>query len=148
MADPYAQKLVNRTFYAAKSDICGRIAVVLRGLLENRNLNLITPISRAFPAGTIIELIGTDEENAGPGGTVQRIAYIGFVELLDGGVLLTGDPVSIKGVRVGTIAGFDDTHMPNHQNTILRMEKRIGGADLGFAPGDPVCIHGFSTTNT
>lgn len=148
MPDPYAQKLVNRTFYAAKSDIRGRIAVVLRGLLENRNLNLITPISRAFPVGTIIELIGTDEENAGPGGTVQRIAYIGFVELLDGGVLLTGDPVSIKGVRVGTIAGFDDTHMPNHQNTILRMEKRIAGADLGFVPGDPVCIHGFSTTNT
>ena len=126
-AIPYTQKMTNRSFFAAKSDMRGRVVVVLRGTLENRSLALITPISRAFPAGSIIELIGTDEATAGPGGTVEKIAYIAFVELIDGGVLLAGDPVFINGTQVGTIVGFDDTHVPNHQNTILRMEKRIPG---------------------
>jgi hypothetical protein len=148
MSDPYARKLVNRSFYAAKPDVNGRVVVVLKGLLENRDLNLITPISRTFPAGSIVELIGTDERTAGPGVAVQKIAYIAFVELLDAAVLVTGDPVSISGKRVGTIVGFDDTHMPNHQNTILRMEKRISGEELGLHPGDPVCIHGITSTQS
>jgi hypothetical protein len=143
MTDPYARKLVNRSFYTAKDDAHGRVVVVLNGLLENRSLNLITPISRTFPAGTVIELIGTDESTAGPGETVQRIAYLAFVELRNAAVLVAGDPVSINGKPVGTLVGFDDTHMPNHQNTVLRMEKRISGADLGLRPGDPVCIHGI-----
>ncbi len=146
MNDPYARKLINRNFFSAKADVHGRVLVVLDGLLENRSLDLITPISRAFPGGSIIELIGTDEKGAAPGESVQKICYIAFVELDEAGVLLAGDPVSIKGKNVGTIVGFDDTHMPNHQNTILRVEKRISGADLRLSPGDPVCVHGFSTT--
>lgn len=143
MGDPYTQKLTNSTFFAAKTAMRGRVVVVLRGLLENRGLELIRPISRAFPAGSIIELIGTDESQAAPGATVARIAYIGFVELLDGGVLLAGDPVMINGTRIGTIAGFDDTHVPNHQNTIVRVDTRMDGEMLGLGPGDPVAIPGF-----
>jgi hypothetical protein len=143
MADPYTQKLTNRSFFAAKTPMKGRVVVVLRGTLENRSLSLIAPISRAFPAGSIIELIGTDEQNAGPGASVQKIAYIAFVELLDGGVLLGGDTVFINGKEIGTIVGFDDTHVPNHQNTILRVEKRIPGDELGLHPGDHVAIPGF-----
>lgn len=145
MADPYTQKLTNRSFFAGKTLMRGRVVVVLRGRLENRSLSLIAPISRAFPAGSIIELIGTDEQDAGPGANVQRIAYIAFVELIDGGVLLAGDRVVINDSEVGTIVGFDDTHMPNHQNTILRVEKRVPGDELGLRPGDPVAIPGFSS---
>ena len=143
MADPYARNLVNRGFYHAKPDIRTRVAVVLTGELENRGLELIKPISRAFPAGTIIELIGTDEPEAGPGRSVQRIAYLAFVELLDGGVIVSGDPVTAGGAQLGTIAGFDDTHMPNHQNTIVRMQAQRSGAELGLAPGDEILIHGI-----
>jgi len=143
MADPYARNLVHRGFYHAKTDIRTRIAVVLTGSLDNRGLELIKPISRAFPAGTIIELIGTDEQDAAPGGNVQRIAYLAFVELLDGGVILAGDAVTAKGMQIGTIAGFDDTHMPNHQNTIVRMQARKSGAEMGLAPGDEILIHGI-----
>jgi hypothetical protein len=148
MGDPYTQKMTNRSFFAAKSAMRGRVSVVLRGTLENRSLSLITPISRAFPAGSIIELIGTDETTAVPGGSVEKIAYIAFVELIDGGVLLAGDPVFINGTQVGTIVGFDDTHVPNHQNTILHMEKRITGEDLGLRPGDPVALPGFHSPHS
>lgn len=144
MADPYARKLVNRGFYRSKSDIKGKVVVVLGGTLENRELHLIQPISRAFSHGTIIELIGTDDRKAAPGTTVDAIAYIGFVEFLDGGVLLVGDAVTHNGKFIGTIAGYDDTHMPNHQNTILAMEKRISGMDLGMKVGDEIIIKGFT----
>lgn len=144
MADPYARKLVNRDFYHSKSDIKAKVIVVLGGTLENRELHLIQPISRVFSSGTIIELIGTDEIAASPGAIVNAIAYIGFVELLTGGVLLAGDLVTCNGKTIGTIAGYDDTHMPNHQNTILAMEKRISGMELGMKIGDEIIIKGFT----
>lgn len=143
MADPYARNLVNRSFYHAKSAIRTKVVVVLTGALENRGLELIKPISRAFPKGTIIELIGTDEQDAAPGGNVQRIAYLAFVELADGGVIVAGDAVTAKGIQIGAIAGFDDTHMPNHQNTIVRMQTRKSGAEIGLAPGDEIMIQGI-----
>lgn len=144
MPDPYERKLVNRDFYHSKADIKAMVAVVLGGMLENRELHLIQPISRAFSRGTIIELIGTDDRNAAPGATVNAIAYLGFVELSTGGVLLVGDSITLNGKRIGSIAGYDDTHMPNHQNTIVAMEKRISGVELGMRVGDEIIIKGFT----
>jgi hypothetical protein len=143
MADPYESKLVNQNFYHSKTDITGRIVVVLDGFIEHRGLQLIKPPSRAFPAGTIIELIGTDEAEAGPGQNVDAIAYLAFVELISGGVLLNGDPVYCNSTMIGTIAGYDDTHMPNHQNTIVKMKERKSGAQLGFTLHDEIIIQGF-----
>jgi hypothetical protein len=145
MGDPYKQKMTNRTFFASKADMQGRVVTVLRGMLESRALQLIAPISRAFPAGTIVELISTDEPTALPGASVDRIGYIAFVELTTGGILLVGDPVNIDGRTIGTIAGFDDTHMPNHQNIILKTEGRTTGEALGLKPGSTVLITGFQS---
>jgi len=64
--------------------------------------------------------------------------------LLTGGVLLAGDLVACNGRTIGTIAGYDDTHMPNHQNTIIVMEKRISGVELGLKIGDEIIINGFT----
>jgi hypothetical protein len=143
VVDPYKKKLVNRSFYSSKTDIKGRFVVVLEGLLNNRGLNLIHPISRAFPKGTIIELIGTDEIDAAPGTIVNNICYIGFVELVEGGVILTGDKVYCGDMLIGNIAGYDDTHMPNHQNTIIFMENRRSGRELGLKINDELIIKGF-----
>jgi len=143
MSDPYKRKLVNINFYHSKIDIKAKFVVVLDGKLENRGLNLIQPISRAFAQHTIIELIGTDEKEAAPGSTVDNICYLGFVELLNSGVLLTGDKIIWNGKVIGTIIGYDDTHMPNHQNTIVLMEKRISGKDLGIKINDEIVIKGF-----
>jgi hypothetical protein len=145
MGDPYAQKMTNRTFFAAKSDLHGRVVTVLRGKLESRALHLIVPISRAFTTGTIVEFISTDETTAGPGATVNQIGYIGFVELTAGGILLAGDTVEIDGKVIGTIAGYDDTHMPNHQNIIITTGGRTTGEDLDLKPGAPVLIRGFQS---
>ena len=143
MPDPYAQKMTNRTFFAAKADMRGCVVTVLRGMLESRELHLIAPISRAFPSGSIVEFISTEESTALPGATVDRIGYVAFVELTTGGILLVGDAVEVDGKVIGTIAGFDDTHMPNHQNIILKTTERITGEGIGLKPGTPVLISGF-----
>jgi hypothetical protein len=143
MVDPYKRKLVNHDFYHSKIDIEARFVVVLDGKLDNRELYLIQPISRAFSQNTIIELIGTDEENIEPGSVVNNICYIGFVELLNSGVILTGDKVIWNEEEIGVIAGYDDTHMPNHQNTIVKMSKRISGKELGIKINDKLIIKGF-----
>jgi hypothetical protein len=143
MGDPYAQKLTNRNFFHAKTAITGKVVVVLDGVLDNRGLQLIQPISRAFPHGSIIELIGTTETDAAPGAVVETIAYIAFVEILTSGVLLVGDEIAWNGTVIGTVAGFDDTHVPNHQNTIVRTASRLSGTALGMHAGDEIFIHGF-----
>lgn len=143
MGDPYQRKLTNRTFFHAKTEIRGRVVVVLDGMLDNRGLDLIQPISRAFARGSIIELIGTTEEEAAPGKIVETIAYIAFVELLDSGVLLVGDEIAWKQTTIGTIAGYDDTHMPNHQNTIVQLKERLSGKAMGLSAGDEIVIKGF-----
>jgi hypothetical protein len=144
-ADPYARKLIKLDFFHAKRPVDGAVVVVLDGYVDNRSLSLIQPISRAYAQHTIIELIATDEPSAVPGGSVQAIAYLGFVELLTSGVIVAGDEVVARGQTVGTIAGYDDTHMPNHQNVIVSVKKRVSGKDLGWQVGEQVEIRTRST---
>ncbi|MBI2428956.1 MAG: hypothetical protein HYV29_09220 [Ignavibacteriales bacterium] len=141
--DPYSHKLIKTDFFHAKRDVPTRVAVVLDGHLENRNLQLIQPLSRAFSEKSIIELIATDDPNAKPGATVQPIAYIAFVELQQSGVILVGDELEWNGKVIGTIAGYDDTHMPNHQNVIISVSKGISGKELGLNVEDTITIKGF-----
>ncbi len=143
MNDPYSKKIVNSSFFHSKIDIKGRFVVVLDGRLDNRGLKLIQPISRAFTKHTIIELIGTDEQTAAPGSKVDNICYLGFVELLNGGVILSGDKVLWNDKVIGSIVGYDDTHMPNHQNTIVLMNDRISGKNLGIKNNDELIITGI-----
>jgi len=141
--DPYSRQLIKTDFFHAKRDLPTRVAVVLDGHLENRNLHLIQPLSRAFSEKTIIELITTDDQQAQPGTVVQPIAYLAFVELQRSGVILVGDTVEWNGKIIGTIAGYDDTHMPNHQNVIVSVPKRISGKELGLQMEDTITIKGF-----
>lgn len=135
MADPYQAGMFSASPYAEKRDVLGRLAVVLRGKLEQRGLNLIAPISRAVQKYEIHELIITDENEAGPGKSVDRIdriAYAGFMEIITGGILLAGDEIICGGRILGKIAGFDETHLPNHLNIIVRAEKRLDGVEMGL----------------
>ncbi|KKM12425.1 hypothetical protein SY88_03875 [Clostridiales bacterium PH28_bin88] len=126
--------------YAAKTDIVGRLVVVLDGRLEGRNLQLITPISRAVCRHEVHELILTNEE-AIPGHRVNRIAYLGFTEIQEGGVLVVGDELLVQGEKVGVIAGFDETHMPNHLNIVIRSRERTSGLERGVTLGSEVrCV--------
>jgi hypothetical protein len=82
----------------------------------------------------------TDEKEAKPGAVVNRVSYIAFIEIHRGGVMVVGDEVYWKNNFLGIVAGFDDTHMPNHQNIVLYSPKRTTGKDLNVNLEDPIII--------
>jgi len=124
--------------YVAKSDVTGRVVAVLRGVTDQRGLYLTAFRSRAVPAGDIHELMITDED-CDVETTVNRVALIAFFEVLNGGVVLLDDAVTIGERVIGTVVGFDETHMPNHQNICLSGERR-DGESIEIGVGDPVRI--------
>lgn len=105
---------------------------------NDRALVIMKERSRAVRRGDVHELMLTDEAAAAPGGTADGIDYVGFVEFQAGGVLVYGDAMVIGGQRIGTIAGFDECHAPNHYNILVKGPRRVSGVDLGQAPGDSV----------
>jgi len=133
--DPYQAGLFKKNPYAKKQDVKGKLVVVLDGKLEGRNLKLITPISRALNKNEIHELIFTDEQEAGPGKKVDNIAYLGFFEVTEGSVMVSGDELYLDGKLVGRIAGFDETHMPNHLNIVIKADERKTGIELNAEVG-------------
>jgi len=143
MGDPYKMKLTSKTFFHSKKEIKSSVSVVLKGSLNNRGLSLINPISRAYKKHDIIELIATDEATAAPGSTVNSITYIAFVEILNSGVILVGDPVLHNGKEIGKIAGYDDTHLPNHQNVIVKVTEMKSGEELNLKVDDEIILSGF-----
>ena len=126
--------------YCKKREISGKLIAILDAFLEKRSINLIESISRVIKKQDIHELITTDELDVKPGRTVNRIAYIGFFEVMEGGVLLVGDSVFIKNELIGKVVGFDNTHIPNHQNIILFTPKRKTGLELGLNLKDEILI--------
>ena len=124
--------------YVAKTEVSGRVVAVLRGITDQRGLYLTSFRSRAVPAGEIHELMITDEE-CDIEMTINRVALIAFFEVQEGGVILLDDTVTIGNRAVGTVAGFDETHMPNHQNICLH-GALIDGESIGIRVGDSVTI--------
>jgi len=136
LRDPYKSGMFSDNPYYAKSDIQGHLVVVLQGRLENRGLELISQISRCVLKSEIHELIASDELNLGPGSRVGRVTYLGFVEITRGGVLTTGDELILNGQVIGVIAGFDETHLPNHINIVISTADGRSGAERGLSLGD------------
>lgn len=126
--DPYSRSngFIADPYYAKKT-MEGELIVVLTGSLSDRGLELIKPISRGVKQGEVHELILTDELTAAPGQTVNSIAYLGFMEVKSAAVLVEGDELKINGETIGFLAGFDQTHMPNHLNIVFKAaEKKCG----------------------
>ena len=128
--DPYESGMVKKSSYAQKKIIKGKVVVILDGKIDKRGLNLITPPSRAIKKNEIHEVIVTEEEDAAPGKIVNNIAYVCFFEIEEGGVIVVEDKVYIGNKLIGNVIGFDDTHMPNHQNIILYAPKKKTGVEL------------------
>lgn len=110
----------------------GVLVAVLKFVRNQRGLQLIRPNTRAIRQGEIHELMATDEPGAAPGGRVDRVAGIAFVEFTVGGILAEGDRVVVAGETLGHIVGFDESHMPNHQNIVLRASDRQTGLQRGL----------------
>lgn len=124
--------------YVSKSDVVGRVVAVLTGVTDRRGLLIEEFRSRAVRHGDVHELMITDE-TVDIGVTVNRVALLAFFEVTAGGVILLNDRVTIDGVEIGFVAGFNETHMPNHQNICLSGDL-LDGALLGLRLGADVRI--------
>jgi len=122
--------------YAVNRSLSGEIVTVLRGVSDHRGLKLEGYRSRAVQAGQIHELMCTDAAGVAPDDIVDRVALLGFFEISRSGVLLVGSRVMVGEYELGAIAGFNDTHMPNHQNICLRTASLTDGVQLGLSLGD------------
>ncbi len=130
--EPYASGMIKKSPYVKKKIIKGNIVVILDFAPKERGLNLIEPHSRAVKKNEIHEIMTTTEKDAAPGEVVNNVAYIGFFEVNKSGVIVTGDSVYIGAKLIGEVVGFDDTHMPNHQNIVLCSPKDKTGTELNI----------------
>jgi hypothetical protein len=138
--DPYAAGMIRGAPNILRLPLNGRFAGVLNSKRFQRGLMLIQPKTRCIRKFDIHEFVITDEMDAAPGCGVDRFFGVGFVEFNSGGVIAQGDRVEVGGVTVAEVAGFDETHAPNHLNIVLRTPAPRTGIELGIKPGDPVMI--------
>jgi hypothetical protein len=138
--DPYAAGLARGRPVCRKREVVAELVSVHATRRDGRALALIPPQTRAVTLHSIQELVVTDERDAAPGGTVNAVAYLGFVEIVQGGVAMVGDVVTVDGRSAGVVAGFDESHSPNHCNIVLRVEERRSGFELGLEVGMKVRI--------
>jgi hypothetical protein len=137
--DPHVEGVLDTDDpYRAKRPVEGRLVCVLDARSERRGMQLTAHPSRAVPAGEIHEVALTDEASAAPGARVDRVAYLGFAEIVRGGVILVGDRVTVGEQEVGRVVGFDETHFPNHLNILLYAPRRDTGGGLGLQLEAPV----------
>ncbi len=137
--DPHQEQVLNTDNpYVDKRAVQGRIVCVLDACSERRGMQLERHPSRAVPAGEIHELAVTDDPAAGPGARVERVAYVGFVEIDRGGVILVGDRVTLGPRQLGRVVGFDCTHFPNHMNILVRGPHWQTGRELEAVVDEPV----------
>ena len=117
---PYDPRLITPSVYGDRRPVLGEIVALLHITFQDRGLKLIQARSRALLKNEIHELMITDEEGAAPGGGADRVSAIAFFEVRRGGLAVVGDEVTIGGRALGTLAGFDMTHMPNHMNLLVK----------------------------
>ena len=119
---PYDPSLITPSVYGDRRPVLGEVVALLHITFQKRGLKLIQARSRALLENEIHELMITDEE-AAPGGGTDRVSAIAFFEVERGGLAVVGDDVILDSSGLGTLAGFDTTHMPNHMNVVVKAES-------------------------
>jgi hypothetical protein len=126
--------------YLAKRAVAAEVVAVLHAHATARQLELTVHPSRAVCAGEVHEVFSTDEQGKGVNSIVNRVGYIACIAIKQSGMILTKDAFLLKGKLVGTVIGFDETHLPNHMNILIYTPSLQTGRDIGASLGDEVCF--------
>lgn len=116
-----------------KRAIEGTLVKLLFHQRTERGMRLIPEQSRCVRAGEVHELVTTDHSGLSAGATVDRVGFLGFVEIEAAGVLDVGDDVLLGDRRIGVVAGFDECHFPNHYNVLIATDELQTATSLGLA---------------
>jgi len=121
-----------------KRPVSGTLVKVLTHRRDDRGMALEPFASRCVRRGELHELVTTDHTDPAAGARIDRVGFLGFVEVSRAGVIDRGDELWIHGRRVGAVLGFDACHFPNHYNILVRVESPVTGVDLDLAPEQDV----------
>ncbi|HEY8987024.1 MAG TPA: hypothetical protein VIU15_46575 [Streptomyces sp.] len=122
----------------AKHVVHSSVVKVLTHRRDDRGMRLEEFTSRCVRAGEVHELVTTDQAGSPPGARIDRVGFLGFVEIQGAGVIDRGDEVWVDGRLAGTVLGFDACHFPNHYNVLIAAATLLTGPDLDLRPQTPV----------
>jgi hypothetical protein len=104
----------------------------------DRGMSLIEYESRCVRRGETHELVTTDEHDRKPNQRINRVGFLGFIEIENAGLIERGDVVLIGDRRIGCVAGFDDCHFPNHYNIVLETKTLFTGLTIDLRVEDAI----------
>jgi hypothetical protein len=115
-----------------KRTVQGVFVKLLHHKQTDRGMTLLPFETRCVRQGEVHELVTTDQKGAGPGDRIDRVGFLGFIEVLCAGVVQKGDEAWVDGRHVGDVLGFDDCHFPNHLNVLIAVDERVSAQDIGL----------------
>jgi hypothetical protein len=118
----------------AKRTVLGALVKVLVHRRDDRGMRLEPYASRCVRSGEVHELVTTDQSDTSAGARVDRVGFLGFVEIANAGVIDRGDEVWAGESLVGTVLGFDSCHFPNHYNVLIATDAPRTGPELRLEP--------------
>lgn len=117
-----------------KRAVTGVLVKVLVHRRNDRGMCLEPFASRCVRQGEVHELVTTDHQGTMAGSCIDRVGFLGFVELSCAGVIDQGDEFWIAGRHIGSVLGFDACHFPNHYNILIATVVPRTGLDLALQP--------------
>jgi uncharacterized protein DUF6917 len=115
-----------------KRTVRGRVVKVLVHRRDDRGMRLEPFAGRCVRQGEVHELVTTDHPVTAE--RIDRVGFLGFVEIDDAGVIDRGDEVWLEGAMIGTVLGFDACHHPNHYNILISTPEPRTGPEVGMRP--------------
>lgn len=128
-----------KTLFSDKKDVKGKWAAVMNHTRKDRGLELSSFKTRCIKEYEIHEFLVCSPEAAGSN-PIDDVCYLGFGEITQGGVVEIGDEVYLGDQLYGEILGFDETHMPNHYNIVIKTDDPKTGKALELNPLDTFSI--------
>ncbi|MEV7540885.1 DUF6917 domain-containing protein, partial [Pseudarthrobacter oxydans] len=124
----------------SKLDVNTSVVRLLFHETDARGMRLSHHGSACVRRGEIHELVVTTDATDSAGSIIDRIGYIGFIEFTEPAMLTRGDTFWYGNIPLGEFAGYDESHMPNHLNLILRHSHLITAEDFDLRPRDVITI--------
>jgi hypothetical protein len=118
---------------ADKRQVEGVLVKLLHHKRTDRGMTLAPYETRCVLLGDIHELVTTDQSEATCGDQIDRVGFLGFIEITRPGVIEIGDRVVHVGGTLGYVLGFDEGHFPNHYNILVASDDILVADDVNLA---------------
>ncbi len=129
-------KKEHRLEFIAKQTLAAKWVAVMDRERMDRNMLLSDFKTRCIRLGEIHEFIVCDVPWGKRESSIDHVYYLGFAEFTTPGVISLGDLISIPSTTFkGYVLGFDETHMPNHQNILISTPEPCSGKTLSLEVG-------------